>query len=81
MINLELPLGKRSRLYRVFEIIPAVLSYGMILLLFLLALINPLWAAIYLLLLIITTFIKSIGIAYHTIRGHSYLVKAQRISQ
>ena len=79
MINLELPLGKRSRLYRVFEIIPAVLSYGMILLLFLLALINPLWAAIYLLLLIITTFIKSIGIAYHTIRGHSYLVKAQRI--
>lgn len=79
MIDLELPLGKRGRLYRIFEIIPAVMSYGMIALLFILAVINPLWAAVYLLLLIITTFVKSIGIAYHTIRGHSFLVKAQRV--
>ncbi len=79
MINLELPLGKRSRLYRFFEVIPAAISYGMLILLLVLSLVNPLWAAIYLLLLIITVFIKSIGIAYHTIRGHSRLVRAQRI--
>ena len=79
MIDLELPLGRRGRLYRFFEIIPAIISYGMIGALVVLSVFNPLWAAIYLLMLIITTFVKSIGIAYHTIRGHSYLVKAQKI--
>lgn len=79
MINLELPLGKRTRLYRFFEMVPALLSYGMLLLLIVLSLVNPVLAAVYLLLLIITVFIKSIGIAYHTIRGHSRLVRAQRV--
>ena len=79
MINLELPLGKRTKPYRFFEIIPALISYSMLLLLVVLSIFNPLWAAIYLLLLIITMFIKSIGIAYHTIRGHGRLVGAQRV--
>ena len=79
MIDLELPLGKRTPLYRFFEIVPAAVSYGMILLLVVLALLNPLWAAIYLLFLIITMFVKSIGIAYHTIRGHNRLVGAQKV--
>ncbi len=79
MINLELPLGKRSRLYRFFEMLPALLSYGMLILLIVLSVINPLWAAIYLLLLILTMFIKSFLIAYHTIRGHGRLVSAQRV--
>ena len=47
MINLELPLGKRTRLYRFFEILPALLSYGMLILLIVLSIINPLWAAVY----------------------------------
>lgn len=80
MIDLELPLTKRTRLYRFFEILPAVLSYGAIILLIVLSLINPLWAAIYLLLIIITTFVKSIGIAAQTISGHRRLVRAQRIN-
>lgn len=78
MIDLELPLGKRTPLYRFFEIMPALVSYAMIVLLIILSLINPLWAAVYLLFLIITMFVKSIGIAYHTIRGHNRLMKAQR---
>ena len=79
MIDLELPLGKRTRLYRLFEILPGVASYGMIILLFVLSVISPLAAAIYLLLLIITLFIKSLGIAFHTIRGHNKMVRAQRV--
>ncbi len=79
MINLELPLGKRTRLYRFFEMLPALLSYGMLALLVLLAIVNPLWAAVYLLFLILTMFVKSFVIAYHTIRGHSQLVGAQRV--
>jgi cellulose synthase/poly-beta-1,6-N-acetylglucosamine synthase-like glycosyltransferase len=58
---------------------PALLSYGMILLLIVLSFINPLAAAVYLLLLIITVFVKSIGIGYRTVRGHSKLVSAQRV--
>lgn len=79
MINLELPLGKRTRLYRFFEIVPGVISFGMLILLVVLALVNPLWAAVYLLLVVITVFIRAIGIAYHTIRGHNRLMRAQRI--
>lgn len=79
MIDLELPLGKRTQLYRFFEILPAVVSYAMIITLVVLSIINPLWAAIYLLLVIITVFVKSVGIAYHTIRGHNRLVRAQRV--
>lgn len=79
MIDLELPLGRRTKLYRFFEIIPALFSYGMLLLLIVLSIVNPLWAAVYLLLLIITMFIKSIVIAYHTIRGHGRLTGAQRV--
>jgi len=51
----------------------------MIFLLIVLSLINPFAAAIYLLLVIVTMFVKAIGIAYHTITGHRQLVGAQRI--
>lgn len=79
MINLELPLGKRTRTYRFWEIVPAVLSYGMIGMLVVLSLINPLLAAVYLLLIIITLIVRAAVIAYHTIKGHYRLVRAQRI--
>ena len=79
MTDLELPLTKRTKFYRFFEIVPALLSYGAVALLVLLSLISPLAAAIYLLLVIITTFVKSAGIAFHTITGHRQLIKAQNV--
>lgn len=79
MVNLELPLKKRTRLYRFFEMLPALLSYGMLVLLVVLSLISPLAAAIYLLLLIITMLVKAVGIAFHTIGGRSRLDHAQRV--
>lgn len=79
MIDLELPLNKRTRLYRFFEILPGFLSYGMVILLFVLAMLSPLAAAVYLLLLIITMFVKASGIAFRSIMGHRRLVRAQRI--
>ena len=66
-LDLELPLGKRSRLYRFFEMVPAILSYGMIVLLIILSVFNPFLAAIYLLLLVLAVFVKAIGIAYRTL--------------
>ncbi len=79
MINLELPIGKRTRAYRFWEIIPSIISYGMLLLLIVLSLVSPITAAIYLLLVIVTMFVKAIGIAYHTIVGHRQLIGAQRV--
>jgi len=78
-IDLEVPLGKRTRQYRFFEMLPAMLSYGALLLLVVLSIISPLLAAIYLLLIIVTLLIKAITIAYHTIGGRNRLEKAQKV--
>ncbi len=79
MTDLELPQGKRTRFYRFFEIFPATLSYGAILLLIVLSIINPVVATLYLMLVIITLLVKAVLIAYHTILGHRRLVGAQRV--
>lgn len=79
MIDLEIPLGKRTPGYRFFEILPAVLSYGALILLIVLSLINPLWAAIYLMLIITTVLVKAVGIAVHTISGRRRLHGAQAV--
>ena len=79
MIDLELPLKKRTRAYRFFEMLPAILSYGSILLLVVLSLLNPLAAAVYLLLIIMTVLIKAVGVAVQTITGRKRLNKAQNI--
>ncbi len=80
MIDLEIPLGKRSREYRFFEMLPAILSYGALILMVVLSLISPLLAAIYLMLIVITLIVKAVGIAIHTITGRTTLDKTQKIN-
>ena len=80
MIDLEIPLGKRTKLYRFFEMVPAILSYGAFVVLIVLSLVSPLLAAIYLMLIIITLAVKAVGIIYHTIGGHNRLVQAQKVN-
>lgn len=77
--DLEIPLGKRKPIYRFFEMVPALLSYGSVILLIVLSIIEPLYAAIYLMLVIITTLVKAAGIGYHTIKGHARLTRAQKV--
>ncbi len=79
MIDLELPLGKRTLKYRLFEMLPATLSYGALVLLIVLSLISPTITAIYLLLVIVTLLVKSVGIAIHTIQGRNKLEAAQKV--
>lgn len=79
MIDLEIPLGKRTPKYRFFEMLPAILSYGALILLVVLSLVSPLLAAIYLMLIIITLLVKAVGIAYHTIGGRNRLEKSQKV--
>lgn len=80
MIDLELPLNKRTRTYRFFERVPAILSYGSIVLLVVLSLIDPLWASAYLLIITVTVIVKAVGIAVHTISGRRRLDAAQKIN-
>ena len=79
MIDLEIPMGKRTLKYRLFEMLPAVLSYGALLLLIILSLINPDYAAVYLLMVIVTLLVKAVGIAIHTFQGSNNLNSAQKV--
>ena len=77
--NLEIPQGKRTKLYRFFEILPGAISYGAIILLFILSLVDPVLAAIYLFIIIASTLVKTIGIAYRTVQGYEVIKRAMRV--
>ena len=77
--NLEIPQGKRTPLYRFLEILPGAISYGAIILLFILSIVNPVLGAIYLFALIASTLVKAIGVAYRTIQGYEVIKRAGRV--
>jgi hypothetical protein len=58
-VDNEIPIGKRTRLYRFFERLPAMASYGAIIVLIVLSIVNPVLAAVYLLAIILTMFVKA----------------------
>ncbi len=77
--NLEIPQGKRTKLYRFLEILPGLISYGAIILLFILSWVDPVLGAIYLFFLIATTLVKAIGVAYRTVQGYEVIKRACRV--
>lgn len=78
-LDIELPLGKRSRFYRAFEMFPAIASYLTILLPVLLSLINPLIGAIFVIVYIIIWFVKAMAMSARSIQGFNILTKAQNV--
>ncbi len=80
MTNLEIPLKTRSVTYRFFEMLPGMLSYGAILLLIVLSLINPTIAAIYLIIVASTVLVKALGTSFQMIFGNRKIEKAQKIN-
>ena len=77
--NLEIPQGKRTKLYRFLEILPGMMSYGAIILLFLLSWFDPTLGAIYLFILIALTLVKAVSVAYRTIQGYEVIKHAERV--
>ena len=77
--NIEIPQGKRTKKYRFFEILPGAISYGAILLLFLLSWLDPVLGSIYLFIIIASTLVKAIGVAYRTIQGYEVIKRAERV--
>ena len=77
--DIELPLGKRTKLYRFLEILPGALSYAAVILLFILSYFAPILASIYLLLIISTTLVKAIAVAFRTWQGFETVKKAEKV--
>ncbi len=79
MSKIEIPLGKRTRLYRCLEILPGMLSYAAVILLFVLSWISPFLGAVYLLIIIATTLVKAAAVAFRTIQGYKVMKRAERV--
>ncbi len=69
----EIPVGKRSPLYRFFEALPGLLSYSMIILLFVLSALDPVLGSCYILLIVIINLVKAVGIAFRTVQGYKLM--------
>lgn len=78
--NLEIPQGKRTKLYRFLEILPGLISYSAIILLFLLSWLDPVLGAVYLFIIIASTLVKAVGVAYRTIQGYEVIKRAERVN-
>ena len=76
----EIPFGKRRPLYRFLEILPGMLSYTAVILLFLLSWLNPFLGALYCLIIIATTLVKAVGVAFRTIQGYKVMKRAERVN-
>ena len=75
----ELQTGKRTLKYRFFEILPGTMSYLMIALLIILSIISPIAASAYILIIVIMSLVKAVGIAFRTVQGYKLLKKGMRI--
>ena len=80
MRGLEIPLGKRTKLYRFLEILPGLLSYLMVAMLFILSFINPVAGAVYLLIIVSITLIKAIAVAFRTVQGYAMMERARKVN-
>lgn len=78
-MDIEIPLGKRTKKYRFFEMLPGLLSYGAIILLIILSIVNPVLASIYLLTIILVAFVKTIAISYRVVSGHRNMERVSRV--
>ena len=77
--NLEVPLGKRTKLYRFLEILPGATSYSAILLPFILSAINPVLGAAFVLVVLMAMVVKALGIMVRTVYGYNEMKRAERV--
>lgn len=79
MTDIEIPLGRRTRFYRFFEMLPGIISYTVIALPVLLSFISPILGASFIIIFIIMWFVKTVGMTYRTIQGYNTLQHAERL--
>ena len=79
MVHLELPYKQRTRWYRFWEMVPALLSYSALAFVIILSIISPLAASIYILIVICALFVRMVMIMNSSIRGHRLMDRAMKI--
>jgi len=80
MTDIEIPLGKRTKTYRFFEILPGFLSYGVVIAVLVSSFIEPFVAAVIILIVVAVMFVKSVAMASSAIRGANSLAKARSVN-
>lgn len=81
MTDLEIPFKEdRGWRYRLFEIVPGGVSWGVIALPFALSFINPTWAAYFIVMFMLAWAIKAFGYAARTTYGYNKLHKMMKIN-
>lgn len=78
-MDLEMPIGKRTKFYRMFEIIPGASSIFMIILPILLSLIDPFYGAVFVIVYIIFWFVKAIAMWVRSVQGYNTLNRATKV--
>ncbi|WP_349827436.1 hypothetical protein [Brevibacterium litoralis] len=66
----EIPLGRRTRAYRLFEMLPALVSGTLLLAVFVLPFLDPRWGAYYVLAVVLVMFVRGLRGAVDLTRGH-----------
>lgn len=78
-MDLELPLGKRTKFYRFFEILPFVVSVCTVLMPVVLSFIDPLFGAVFVIVYIIVWFVKAVAMGIRSVQGFQALGHASRL--
>lgn len=79
--ELEVPIGKRSFKYRLFEILPGALSWSILLLPIILSIIDPSsrLAAIFVLFFMMSWFYRAVGMAFRTVQGYGRMKASAKV--
>lgn len=79
--SLEIPIGKRTLKYRLFEILPGALTWLILILPVILTLLDPSsrLVAIFILLFMFSWFYRAIGMAFRTVQGYKRMRQAEII--
>lgn len=80
--ELEIPLGKRTKKYRFFEMLPGLLSWSILLLPVVLSIVDSTsrLAAAFILFFMISWFYRAIGMAYRTLQGYHRMRQSEKIN-
>ncbi len=80
MTDIEIPLvPDRNRRYRFFEMLPGLLSWSILALPFILTLINPLLAVIFVIDYLLIWFVKALALDVRAVQGYRYLTLHQKL--
>ena len=79
--SLEIPVGKRTLRYRLFEMLPGTLSWSVLLLPIILTLIDPSsrLAAVFILFFMMAWFYRAVGIAFRTMQGYTRMKTSEKV--